>query len=228
MDIYVYSDESGVFDKIHNDVYVFGGLILLGKDKRDICARKYQHVERTLRSKYTASVELKADLLTNEDKGKIYRSLNNEYKFAAIVKEKQVNENIFNDKKSKQRYLDFVYKIALKNALSNMIASGIFSKKDVERIIVNYDEHTTATNGRYELREALLQELKIGTFNYNYNRFYQPLIECLIDVQTNMCDSKNVTLIRAADIIANKVYHSVLENFYFNPSNKNIYIKRFP
>ena len=35
-ELYVYSDESGVFDKIHNDVYVFGGLILLGKDKRDI------------------------------------------------------------------------------------------------------------------------------------------------------------------------------------------------
>ncbi|MCH4069753.1 MAG: DUF3800 domain-containing protein [Lachnospiraceae bacterium] len=228
MNIYVYSDESGVFDKVHNDVYVFGGLILLGKDKRDICIRKYQHVEKTLRGKYPASAELKADLLTNKDKGKIYRSLNNEYKFAAIVDEKRVNENIFKDKKSKQRYLDFVYKIALKNALSVMINNSIFSENDVEHIIVNYDEHTTATNGRYELREALLQELKIGTFNWNYNIFYKPLIECLIDVQTNMCDSKNVTLIRAADIIANKVYHSALENFYFNPCNKNIYIKRFP
>ena len=31
MNIYIYSDESGVFDKEHNDYFVFGGLILLGK-----------------------------------------------------------------------------------------------------------------------------------------------------------------------------------------------------
>ena len=28
MEIYVYSDESGVFDKVHNELFVFGGLIL--------------------------------------------------------------------------------------------------------------------------------------------------------------------------------------------------------
>ena len=32
MNIYVYSDESGVFDKEHNDYVVFGGLILLGTE----------------------------------------------------------------------------------------------------------------------------------------------------------------------------------------------------
>jgi hypothetical protein len=29
------------------------------------------------------------------------------------------------------------------------------------------DEHTTATDGRYELREALEMELKIGPYNYD-------------------------------------------------------------
>lgn len=36
MNIYVYSDESGVFDKAHNDYFVFGGLILLGTEERDV------------------------------------------------------------------------------------------------------------------------------------------------------------------------------------------------
>ncbi len=34
MNIYVYSDESGVFDKEHNDCFVFGGLILLGTEDK--------------------------------------------------------------------------------------------------------------------------------------------------------------------------------------------------
>ena len=31
MDLYIYSDESGVFDKAHNEIFVYGGLIFLGK-----------------------------------------------------------------------------------------------------------------------------------------------------------------------------------------------------
>lgn len=41
MQLYVYSDESGVFDKVHNDIFVFGGLIFLDKNNKDIFARKY-------------------------------------------------------------------------------------------------------------------------------------------------------------------------------------------
>ena len=41
MNIYVYSDESGVFDKEHNEYFVFGGLILLGTGDKEIWSRKY-------------------------------------------------------------------------------------------------------------------------------------------------------------------------------------------
>lgn len=34
MNIYVYSDESGVFDKEHNEYFVFGGLILLEQETK--------------------------------------------------------------------------------------------------------------------------------------------------------------------------------------------------
>ena len=33
MDIYVYSDESGVFDINHNEYYVYGGVIFLNKNE---------------------------------------------------------------------------------------------------------------------------------------------------------------------------------------------------
>ena len=59
MDIYVYSDESGVFDKVHNNVFVFGGLILLGKASKDEWSRRYIAAERAIRGKYAAQAELK-------------------------------------------------------------------------------------------------------------------------------------------------------------------------
>ena len=47
MNIFVYSDESGVLDKAHNDIFVFGGIVFLSKDERDIAARKYSAAERS-------------------------------------------------------------------------------------------------------------------------------------------------------------------------------------
>ena len=35
MNIFVYSDESGVFDVAHNDFYVFGGILFLSKNEKD-------------------------------------------------------------------------------------------------------------------------------------------------------------------------------------------------
>lgn len=34
MNLYIYSDESGVFDKIHNNFYVYGGIICLNKEQK--------------------------------------------------------------------------------------------------------------------------------------------------------------------------------------------------
>ena len=49
MDLFVYSDESGVFDYKHNKIFTFGGLIFIGKEQKDIATRKFLHAERCLR-----------------------------------------------------------------------------------------------------------------------------------------------------------------------------------
>lgn len=38
INIYIYSDESGVFDKKYNNIYVFGGVIILGSKEKEIRA----------------------------------------------------------------------------------------------------------------------------------------------------------------------------------------------
>ena len=87
MNIYVYSDESGVFDKKHNDYFIFGGIILLGTKEKELWARKYSHIEKTLRKSkgVDADYELKATQISNKEKGKLFRALNNCYKFGVIV-----------------------------------------------------------------------------------------------------------------------------------------------
>ncbi len=213
MNLFIYSDESGVFDAAHNDYYVFGGLIFMSEEDIGNASRKYIAVENTLRENGICNGnEIKAAVVSAKHKRKLYNSLKEYHKFAVVIREKDLNANIFMDKKSKQRFLDYAYKRAVKNGISYLMDSGFFGKSDIEKLSFFIDEHTTATNGRYELKEALDGELSIGTFNYSYNHFYPPIFSNRPIIKLKFCDSKSKTLVRAADIVANKVWHMALSN----------------
>lgn len=160
MNLYVYSDESGVFDKRHNDIYVFGGIVFLGKEAKDIASRKYTHLENLIRTNnhYGKDVELKASGVTVHEKYQPYRSLNHYYKFGVVVNQSAVYDTIFNDKKDKQRFLDYAYKIAIKRFFEHLLQQNVLHKDEELNIYFFVDEHTTATNGRYELQQALEAE----------------------------------------------------------------------
>lgn len=230
MNIFVYSDESGVFDSAHNEIFVFGGLIFLGADHRDNAARKFQAVERALRihGNHTQSEELKACRITPKEKGKLFRSMNDAIKFGVIIHQKEVLSQVFENKKSKQRYLDYAYKIALKRAFQMLIKENVIQADDIENIYVSVDEHTTATNGKYELRESLEQEFKNGTFSHNYHNFFPPIFTKLVGVDVKFCDSKSKILVRAADIIANKIYFCAMNNDATIYEKKNMYLIQLP
>lgn len=211
MEIYVYSDESGVFDKAHNEVFVFGGLIFLKKRDMENCSRKYIAAENAIRNgKYGTDDELKAYRITNKEKGKLYRSINQTIKFGVVINQANVLDRIFQSKKDKQRYLDYAYKIGLKRTFESLIREGIIKSDEVKRIYVYNDEHSTATNGKYELKQALEQEFKLGTYNLRYDNFFPPIFSDLGRIDLEFCASDKVTLIRAADIIANRIYFMAL------------------
>ena len=92
MDLFIYSDESGVFDKKHNKYFVFGGLVFLSKNERDNCSRLYSHAEKIARSnnKLSKEAEVKAVTISNQSKDKLFRSLNKFEKFGIIIHQEQV------------------------------------------------------------------------------------------------------------------------------------------
>jgi len=211
MDIYVFSDESGVLDKYHNDYFVFGGLVFISKNDRDIASRKYISAEKVIRDfeKKTTDDEIKATTVSNKSKGKLFRALNEYEKFGVIVDQKLLFDDMFSSKKTKQRYLDWVYIMAIKNKFQKMIDDKKINPSLIENIYFYADEHTTATDGIYELKESLEQEFKFGIYNFEYMTHYSPLFPNLHSVSVKYCDSKTNTLVRAADIIANKLFFIV-------------------
>lgn len=209
MNIYIYSDESGVFDKQHNQIFVFGGIIFCSKEDNDLWSRKYLSAEANIRKseKKSGSAELKAAKISNKSKNKLYRSLSDVEKFGIVINQKALNPGVFSSKKGKQRYLDWAFKMSVKTKFQKMIHEGLINPAEVENLTFYVDEHTTATNGKYELREALEQEFKHGTMNYEYNTFYPPIFPNLEVVTVHFCNSAKKTLVRAADIVANHIFY---------------------
>lgn len=209
MNIFVYADESGVFDVIHNDYYVFAWILCIGTRKRDICSRKFSHAEKTLFKceKYKDCDELKAVMLKPKHKMSIYRSTNSFCRGAVIIDQKKIHSKIFASKKSKQRYLDYAFKIGVKKHVQSLIKHGKLDISEKMNLYLVLDEHTTATDGKYELKESIHEEFKYGMFNYNYQCHFPPILPNLNDVEVRYVDSKKTLLVRAADIIANVTLH---------------------
>lgn len=221
MNIFVYSDESGVMDKVHNKYFVFGGLVFLSKDEKDVASRRYIAAEKNIRKggKYDRSSEIKASTIKAGEKRKLYRLLKDYYKFGIVIEQDFILDSIMGNKKSKQRYLDFAYKIGVKRLLQALISESVIKPEEVKNIYFFVDEHTTATNGVYELRETLEEEFKNGIHNWNFSTFYPPIFPEMDTVQLDYCNSETVTLVRAADIVANRIYHDVLSGVQFAPFN---------
>ena len=74
------------------------------------------------------------------------------------------------------------------------------------------------------------QELKNGTYNFEYSKFYEPIFTKVKTVDLKFCNSENVTLVRGADIVANKIYFISLNGGDFSDEikNRHMYITRLP
>lgn len=230
MNIYIYSDESGVLDKAHNKFFTFAGLVFLSKEDRDVCSRKYIAAENVVRriESMEPTDELKATTISNKSKGKLFRSLNNVQKFGIVVKQAKLFDIMFQSKKTKQRYLDWAYKMAVKSKLTQLIAQGYIKPDSVERMYFFVDEHTTATDGVYELKESLEQEFRFGMYNWDHMTYHPPLFPNLLEVRVNYCNSKTKTLVRSADIVANQLYYMAVIDDYSKADGKNFNIIYHP
>ncbi len=228
MNLYIYSDESGVFDKVHNDYFVFGAVIFLSSKKRLKANNSYLKVENRIKNKYNnKNAEMKGNFVSVKHKRELFQSLNKAIKVGAVIYQDEILDEIFAHKKVKQRYLDFVYKVMIKKALVELDKKGVLSLADIENINFYCDEHTTATGGESELKEYLTSDFKYGSFNGTFTQFFKPICPNLENLNLQFYDSKKITLVRAADIIANRIYHHALENTLENIEDK-IYLSKFP
>lgn len=206
-------------------------MIFISESDRETYSRKYIAAENNIRKSESieSSVEVKACNIKPKSKNKLYRSVADAERFGVVISQKQLtNDDLFSNKKTKQRYLDWAYKMAVKKKLEKMIAEGKIDPDAVESISFLVDEHSTATNGWYELRESLEKELKIGIWNFEHMAFHKPLFPKIKSIDLAYCNSSKKTLVRAADIVANHIYFYANKNNGIIPEEEKLHIYYHP
>lgn len=215
MDLYIFSDESGIFDSKHYDLFVYAGLIIIGKQDMDMLSRRYLGLEKNLRkkTKYKNTGELKARHLDDCDRKKLLKLFSRVLKFAVLVDLKKLDQEfVFKNQKSKQRYMDFAYQTVLRKAFELMLHENIVKLEEELSIFIHEDNHHIATGIKCSKEEAIFQDLQSGTYVPGSGMFIPPLFPNLQKVSVTLHDSVQATLIRGADLIANTVYVSAMKD----------------
>ena len=213
MKLYVYADESGVFDSKSEEPFVYGGVIVSSLNRQSAFQR-YHGLEKTIRSEQpnlSGEAELKASILDMKTRGRVFRTLRSFgcFQFAAIVNQARVYRSIYSNKRDKQKFLDYALKRAIKHGVLSLIHKRAFAKEEIDGLDVIVDEHSTSTSGRYDLEESINSEFRFGTYNPTWTEWFSPIFdERFPEIPVTYVDSSKVALIRAADITANWVFRA--------------------
>lgn len=204
--IYFYIDDSGVFSENGDDYCVFAGYVFLSKGEKESASRKYRKVEKRIKQKYENMDEMKGYTLEPKDKAELYRVLNGFRRFGTVISTRNVYPGIMMSRYDRQRYLDYCVIRAIKTKLQRLISEGLISPYSDYEIVIQMDEHTTSSNALYDFKENLRRELCVGKFNYRHNLEIKPIFKGKSTVSFSLHDSKQNTLIRASDIVANRMF----------------------
>ena len=247
--IYMNMDDSGVLIKGKSDdpIFVYGGIIFLSKDEKDNFIRRYSALVNIIKSKYCSDLkkddsisdnfclthykqnckyncpELKSSLLKNSDKRRFLNVIKNYHCSVAIVDNNKLYNNIICDKASKGRFKDYAVRRLVKEIIKELISENKLNPDIPVRLILNLDEQSTKSNGYYDLKSGIIEELQYGIVNYNYDTFFRPILTS-VEVEVHHQDSYNSLCVQAADLIVGEIRHNRLD--FLKNRDFNVYSKK--
>lgn len=209
--LYFYIDDSGVLHK-NDDYFIYAGYVFKSVQERDNAYRRYKSLSNRIRRSLGIKGELKSSHLEPKHKRALFNILKYEHSLAAYVYNKEVYDNIMESKKSRHRYKDYILKRVVKERILKFIQLGYIDPQQFINLRIYIDEQLTASNGYYDLKSSIEEELVYGISNYNYNTFFPPILSGGANIKVKFLDSKNNYLIQASDVLANRFRASFVYN----------------
>ncbi|MEF2663015.1 MAG: DUF3800 domain-containing protein [Bacilli bacterium] len=226
--LYVSLDDSGKLNK-KEKYLVYAGLFFTNKKELERFKAVYKSIRNNIAKKdiYQNIDELKGHTLESKDRLRLLRYI---YKFntaGLIVDNSQITKkDILISKNAKGRYRDYVIKLLIKDIIIHLIKEGKLNPHKKLTLIINMDQESSKTNGKYKLDEGIYEELIKGIINYNYGFTSIPILFNELTIKIYSQNSKDSIIIQASDLIANNIWRNMIKTGEIN-SGINV-LKKFP
>lgn len=225
-EIHFYIDDSGVLHP-NEEHFIYGGYVFLSKYDKDLAKRKYRKLVMELKKNLGITGELKACMLKRKHKRALYNIMKEQESFYVAVENKKVYPNIMSSTKSRYRYKDYILKRIIKSKVEYFIRNKKIDPYKKVKLFIFIDEQHTATDGYYDLKSSIEEELIYGIINRDYGTFHKAILHSELDIVIEFCDSSTNYLIQASDIFDNRIYNSLKNNepnLREKKNNTNLYL----
>lgn len=223
--VYLYMDDSGKISK-YEDYAVFAGIVFKNNSQKSKFTNMYRNIIRNIKCSYCVEEKKSCDKKCSEVKAcgiepqhrRQIVNLSKEYTtFGVVTYNKNLYSHIINDKGAKGRFVEYSQRRVIKSTIQYLIRNGELNPSLPIYLHVNIDQMPTKSNGYYNLKEGLTEELRHGIVNFNYAKQFKPIVYSDLVVDVSYRDSKLTPAIQMADILANTVRRSfVFNNNWFD------------
>lgn len=219
-EIFILMDDSGKLNQNENSC-IFGGLFFYSSKDYMNFVNKYKSIINSIKCKYCKQnsnncnkncIEIKGTTrIKNSDKRRIFNLVKKENNFGIFINNQKVYTPIMNSKASRGRFCDYVQKRIIKEIVLYSIRNQKIQSDIPLKLYIKIDECKTKSNGYYNLRDSIYEELVNGISNFDYSIIHKPILSHL-SIQVKTYDSKYNFGIQGADIMSNYL-HGQYEQF---------------
>lgn len=214
-EIYIFMDDSGKLNLNENSC-IYGGLFFYSNKDHINFINKYRSIINSIKCSYCHKdknnchqncVEIKGTTkLKSKDKRHLFNLLKQQNNYGVFINNNRVYNKIMNDKAARGRYSDYAQKRIIKEIVLYSIQNKLIDPNKELVLNIKIDEAKTKSNGYYNLKDSIYEELVNGIINYDYSIIHQPLLKQGLRIKVKNYNSKYNFGIQGADFISHYLH----------------------
>ena len=220
--VWINIDDSGKLVDTEK-VAIYAGLVFTSKQEKDKFITQYRSIVNSIRCKYCnknvvtcnsnkSCPELKHTNLKPKHNRQLMNYIKKYSVICCVINNDKVYSKIKSDTASRGRFLDYALKLLIKETFKGLIRQNFINPDKPVKLVLNIDEQTTKSNGYYNLKDSIMEELKHGIYNFNYSAMHKPILNNDFEITLNYQKSDKSYLIQASDLIAGTIRRTYLNN----------------
>lgn len=215
-EVYIYMDDSGRMS--HADrCCSYGGVYFKDRKARDNFKRQYVALIKNSRCHFCQQSSDSCDkhcpeVKSNTTNSKFRRRVCNLIKnskdansYATTIYNREIPKAVLDVKHSRGRRRDYYQKRVIKEILVRLINDKDINPYLPLKLYVYIDESPQSTNGIYDLKTSIIEELVYGICNNDYGKTFPPILFGTLDLVLKHVDSKTDYLVQASDFLVGYV-----------------------